>query len=308
MMQTRKGLVERINELKRSKNAIILAHNYQRSEVQEIADLVGDSLELIREGLRGAARVIVFCGIRFMAETLKIVVPGRLVLLPRREAGCPMADTVSPEDIIKLRSQRPRATFICHENAHASVKAECDVCCTSSNALRVVNSVDGTEVVFIPDRNLASWVSKHTPKKIIPGEGFCFVHERIDPASIHRVRALHPDAAVLVHPGCRPEVVDLADEVLNITEMVSFSRSASVQKIVVGAEEGIIHRLRRDSPEKTFYTCGAAKMCKNMKITTLEDVCGALEREKYRIELPESIMLKARKPVMRMLEVCGGIE
>lgn len=304
-MGGKRELTELIKELKLEKNAIILAHNYQRKEVQEVADYVGDSLGLAREGLKSSAEVVVLCGNRFMAETAKILSPNKLVLLTRRESRCPMADTVTPEDIIRLRSERPQAIFVCDFNIDARVKAECDACCTSFNALEVVNSLEGEEIVFIPDRNLASWVSRYTSKKIIPWSGFCFVHERIDLQSINRVRELHSDALIIVHPGCRPEVIDLADEVLSTAAMVQFSRVSDAQKIVVGSEEGLVHRLNRENPKKTFYTAGTARMCKNMKMTHLEDVHLALSQEKHRVELPEEVIVKVKRALQRMFELSG---
>ncbi len=304
-MADKRKLAELISQLKAEKDAVILAHNYQREEIQEIADYVGDSLGLIREGARTSARIVVLCGIRFIAEAVTILSPEKIVLLPRKEAGCPMADTVTPEDVRKLRLEQPQADFVCFVNTDASVKAECDVCCTSSNALQVVNKLDGDEVVFIPDRNLASWVSKYTPKKILPWFSFCFVHERIDSQSIHKTRELHHDVSIIVHPGCRPDVVHLADKVLSTEEMVEFSKTSAAQKIAVGSEEGLVHRLHKESPQKTFYTVGTAKMCKNMKITTLEDAYLALKEEKHKMEIPEAVSVRAGRTLERMFDLCG---
>lgn len=304
MIADRKELTELIEELKLEKNGIILAHNYQRREVQEIADYVGDSLGLAREGMKTPAQVVVLCGNRFMAQTAKILSPEKLILLTRRQSGCPMADTVTPEDIDALRLQHPQATFVCDVNIDARVRAECDVCCTPANAIEVVNRLDGEQIIFIPDRNLASWVGRYTTKKIISWSGFCYVHERIDPQSISRVRELHPDASIIVHPGCRPEVIDMADEVLSTGEMVKFSRATDAQKIVVGSEEGLVHRLCRENPRKTFYTAGTARMCKNMKITTVEDVYVALKEEKHKIELPAEIRVKVKAAFERMFRLC----
>lgn len=306
-MKNQRELVGIIDELKLKKDAIILAHTYQRKEVQEVADYVGDSLELVKKSLDTSAKLIVFCGVRFMAETVKILSPEKSVLIPRKEAGCPMADTVTAEDLIKLRSEQPQATFVCYINTDATVKAECDVCCTSSNALDVIGGLGEEEIMFIPDKNLANWLSRCTQKNIIPWSGFCFVHQRIEPQSISRVRKIHPDASIVVHPGCRPEVIDLADEVLSIERTVEFSRRSSAQKIVIGFEEGLIHRLRRENPQKIFYTAGAAKMCKNNKVIMLEDVYLSLKDEKYRVELPSEVMVKAERSLKRMFELCGEV-
>jgi len=305
MMEDTRELNELIQELKSERNALICAHNYQRREVQEIADYVGDFIDLAREAMKVSAEVLVLCGNRFMAQMAKVLSPQKLVLVTRRESGCPMADTVTVEDVARLRAGYPRATFVCDVNIDASVKAGCDVCCTAANAVEVVNRLDGEEIVIIPDRNLASWVSRYTTKKIIPGSGFCFVHERIDPQSIRRVRELHPDASIIVHPGCRPEVVDLADEVMSTSEMVKFCRVSDAQTIVVGSEEGLIHRLHRENPGKTFYTAGTARMCKNMKLTTLEDIYIALKEKRHQIELEEETRMRVRTTLERMFTLCG---
>ncbi len=304
-MESEGQLVRQIKELKLKKNAVILAHNYQRKEVQEIADYVEDSLGLARKSLKVSAEVIVICGNRFMAETVKILSRKKLVLLPRRQSGCPMADTITPEDIMRLRSENPRATSVCGVHVDASVKAQCDICCTSSNVLEVVNKLDQEEIILIPDSNLASWVSRHSTKKIISWSGFCFVHERIDCHAIDRAKGLHPDAPVIVHPGCKPEVIELADEVLSTEGMVRFSTESTAQEIIVGSEEGLVHRLYRENPHKTFYTAGTARMCTNMKITHLVDVLGALQEETHRVELPEEVIVRVGKNLGRMFELCG---
>jgi quinolinate synthase len=304
MEDTRK-LNELIRELKAERDALIYAHNYQRREVQEIADYVGDFIGLAREAMKVAADVLVLCGNRFMAQTAKVLSPQKLVLVTRRESGCPMADTVTVQEVARLRAQYPRATFVCDVNVDVRVKAECDVCCTAANAVQVVNRLDNEEIVIIPDKNLASWVSRYTTKRVIQGSGFCFVHERIDAQSISRVRELHPDASIIVHPGCRPEVVELADEVMSTSEMVEFSKASDAQKIVVGSEEGLVHRLSRENPDKTFYTAGTARMCKNMKLTTLEDIYIALKEKKHRIELEEETRMRVRTALERMFRLCG---
>ena len=306
-MPGRSEFSDLIDELRAKKNAAILAHNYQRREVQEIADYVGDSLGLILEGLKSHAEVMVLCGIRPMAEIAKALSPEKIVLLPRREAGCPMMGTVAPDDVRRLRAEKPQAAFVCFVNTAAAVKVECDVCCTSSNAVDVVNGLDAEEIVFLPDRNIARWIGRHTSKKIIEWSGFCFVHERIDEESMSRVRGIHPRAPIVVHPGCRPEVIDLADEVLSSGAMVDFAKASNADTIVLGSEAGLIHRLYREDPRKRYYTAGPARMCKNMKMTTLEDVYLALSEEKYRTELPQEVARKVRGTLERMFEICGEV-
>ncbi len=304
----REELIERIRDLKSRKNVTILAHNYQRAEVQESADYVGDTLGLIRKGMETASEMIVLCGIRFMAQMTKVLSPGKTVLIPRKHAGCPMANTITPEDVARLRSERPHAAFVSFVNTEASVKAECDVCCTSSNAAEVVNGLDADEVVFIPDKNLADWVARHSSKKIIPWSGFCFVHERIDPGSIRRLKELHPETPIVVHPGCSPEAIDHADEVRSTAGMVEFALNSSSERIALGSEEGLLQRLMRENPGKVFHTVGPARMCKNMKMTTLEDLYRSLKEEKHVVEVPPEIEAKVKLTLTRMFALCEESE
>ncbi len=296
------GLISKIVESKSKKDAVILVHNYQRGEVQDIADFVGDSLRLSQEAARLSCRMVVFCGVKFMAESAKILSPEKTVLLPKEEAGCPMADMVTVEELRELKNRYPDAKVVCYVNTNADVKAECDVCCTSSNAVKVIQNIDADKIIFVPDKNLANYVARFTHKEIIPWDGYCYVHERIRPEDIKKIKELHPDGVIIVHPECRSEVIDLADEVLSTGGMVKFAKKSNAQKIIIGTEEGLIYRLKKENPDKTFYTAGPAKMCRNMKITTLEDVYLALERGRYKIEIEEDIQKRAKRALDRMLE------
>ncbi len=255
-----------------------------------------------------AAGIIVVCGIRFMAQMTKALSPEKTVLIPRRQSGCPMANTITPEDVRRLRSEKPHAAFVSFVTTEASVKAECDVCCTSSNAVDVVNRLDADEVVFLPDRNLAHWVSRHSSKKITPGSGFCFVHERVDPGSIRELKVRDPETPVVVHPGCRPEAIDWADEVRCTAGMVEFVADSPARRIVLGSEEGLLQRLMREHPTRVFHTVGPARMCKNMKMTTLKDIFLSLDEEKHAVHLQAEVEAKVRLTLVRMLELGGQNE
>ncbi len=295
-------LIEEILRLKEKKNAIILAHNYQQGEVQDIADFVGDSLGLSREVERLSCKIVVFCGVRFMAETAKILSPDKMVLLPRKEAGCPMADMITKEQLKEIKTKYPGAKVVSYVNTTAEVKAGSDVCCTSSNAIRIVQNIDAKGIIFVPDRNLASYVSGFTEKEIIPYNGYCYVHDRICAEYIKRAKETHPDAVVIVHPECRPEVIELADEVASTGGMVDFAKKSKAKKFVIGTEVGLIHRLKKENPKKRFFTAGPSLMCQNMKLTGLEDVYLSLKEEKYKIEIEQDIQREAKKALNRMLE------
>jgi len=223
-------LVEKILRLKEEKDAVILAHNYQRGEIQKMADFVGDSLGLSREAEKLSCKVIIFCGVRFMAETAKILSPDKVVLLPRKEAGCPMADMITKDELRRIKLKYPEAKVVSYVNTTAEVKAESNVCCTSSNALKVVQNIDAKKIIFIPDRNLASYVSEFTDKEIIPYNGYCYIHNRIREEEIKKAKEIHPDAVVLVHPECRPEVIKLADEVASTGGMIKFAKESKIRK------------------------------------------------------------------------------
>jgi quinolinate synthase len=294
--------VEQIKKLKNEKNAVILAHNYQRGEVQEIADYLGDSLELSRKANTTDAEIIVFCGVRFMAETAKILSPEKKVLMPREEAGCPMANMVTPEDVLNLRKKHPNAKVVSYVNTNADVKAVTDVCCTSANAVKVVKNIESGKVIFIPDRNLGSYVKRFVDKEIILWDGFCYAHDNISKEEVLQAKKKFPEAPLLVHPECRPEVIDIADEVLSTSGMIEFAKSSGAKSFLIGTEEGIIYRLKKENPGKEFYSAGTPKICSDMKITHLEDVYSSLNEERHEIILPEDIINASKKSLKAMLK------
>ena len=298
-------IVEKIEKLKKERKAIILAHNYQIPEVQDVADFVGDSLELSIKASKTDAEVIVFCGVHFMAETAKILSPQKTVLLPDENAGCPMADMITAEQLRKLKAEHPGAKVLCYVNTSAEVKAECDLCCTSANAVRMVEEVlkDAKEIIFVPDQYLAAFVTRKTGREFITWKGFCPTHARILPEHIEAARARHPGAAVMVHPECRPEVAALADIVVSTGGMSRFAKETPAREIIVGTEPGIIHRLKKENPDKIFHPVSEFISCPNMKKTTLEKVLWSLEDMTHRIEVPEEIAARARRSIETMLNV-----
>lgn len=296
------SIVEEIIRLKKEKNAIILVHNYQRPEIQNIADSLGDSLGLARKAAKTDAQIIIFCGVRFMAETAKILSPEKMVLLPRKEAGCPMADMITAEDLRILKEKYPGAKVVSYVNTNADVKAESDICCTSANAIEVVRNIDAERVIFTPDKNLAAYCQRFVDKEIIPWNGYCYVHEKIRKEEVRLAKEKFPDALLLVHPECNPSVIDLADEVLSTSGMLNFAEKSDKKKFLIGTEEGLIYRLKKENPGKEFYAAGTAKMCRNMKLTTLNDVYSSLKEERYAIELSEGIIKSAQKALMEMLK------
>jgi quinolinate synthase len=294
-------LRDRVLDLKRRKRALILVHNYQMGEVQGVADHIGDSLGLARIAMRAEERLIVFCGVRFMAETAKILNPEAKVLIPRDDATCPMADMIQPADIGRLRQEYPGAVVCSYVNTNADVKAVTDVCCTSANAVEVVRNLGKSRVVFTPDRNLASYVARNVNSEIIPFDGYCYVHMKFSRDDIRRARLAHPGAPVLVHPECRPEVIDEADRVLSTSGMVEFARTSPASEFIIATEEGLIERLSREIPGKRFYSAGSARFCFNMKRIRLGDVYLSLDREIYEVQLPPAVMEKARASLERMV-------
>jgi quinolinate synthase len=293
---------EKIKELKDEKNAVILVHNYQRGEVQEIADHLGDSLDLSRKANSTDAEMIVFCGVRFMAETAKILSPEKKVLMPREEAGCPMANMVTPDDVLNLRREHPNAKVVSYVNTNADVKAVTDVCCTSANAVKVVKNIDADEIIFIPDKNLGSYVKRFVGKKIILWDGFCYVHDSISKEEVLAAKEKFPEALLLVHPECRPEVIDIADKVLSTSGMINFAKESCAKSFLIGTEEGILHRLKKENPGKEFLRAGKAIICSDMKLTRQEDVYLALKEEKYEITLPNDIIKASSKALEEMLK------
>jgi quinolinate synthase len=294
---------EKINTLKKRRNAIILAHNYQIGEVHDIADYVGDSLGLSQKAAKSDADIIVFCGVRFMAETASILCPDKIVLMPEISAGCPMANMITVKRLRNLKKQYPKAPVVCYVNTTAEIKAESDICCTSSNAVKVVESLREPEIIFIPDKYLAHYVSTQTEKKIIPWNGFCPTHIKILPEHILKQKKLHPNAKVMVHPECTPPVIALADEVLSTGGMIRYAKESNTREIIVGTEVGLLHRLRKENRTKKFYPALASAICPNMKKTTLETILWSLEDLEHVIKVPSNIRLNPKKAVDKMLEL-----
>lgn len=318
---------DKISVLKKKKNAIILAHNYQREEVQDIADYRGDSLELSRLAADTDCDIIVFCGVHFMAESASILSPDKTVLLPEVSAGCPMADMITADSGRTARTQfpgfeykegftyppdfslkdikklHPGVPVVAYVNTTADVKAESDICCTSANAVRVVESLDSDKVICIPDKNLSAWIARNTDKEIIAWDGFCHVHERATALDVKEARENHPDAVVLAHPECRMEVLELADHVTSTSGMLRFARSSDAGEFIIGTETGLMYKLRSDNPEKSFYPLRKDMVCPNMKKTTLRSVLHCLETDTYKIKVPEEIRIPAKRALDRMLEL-----
>ncbi len=304
MIKEDKELVRKIKELKKKRNAIILAHNYQLPEVQDIADFRGDSLELSRIAARTEAKVIVFCGVYFMAETASILSPEKKVIMPDIAAGCPMANMMNADDLRKLKQEHPQAVAVGYVNTSAEVKAELDYCCTSTNAVAVVNALkDKKEIIFIPDKYLADYVSKKSGRKLISWHGFCPTHVKILPEDVKREKKFHPKAKVMVHPECLSSVVALADVVLSTSQMSKYAKENPAKEFIVGTESGLVYRLKQDNPDKEFYLASERAVCPNMKRTTQEKVLWALEELKDEVKVPEDIRKKARLAIERMLAI-----
>lgn len=295
---------DEIRRLKAARNAVIVAHNYQNDEVQDIADAVGDSFYLSRYCAGTDARTIVFCGVRFMAESAKILSPGKTVLLPEAQAGCPMADMVTPEDIRALRAQHPGAAVVCYINSSAAVKAECDICCTSSNAVKVVRSVAQKEVIFVPDQNLGRYVAQKVPEKeLVLFSGYCATHQRFGLGELEEARKKIPDAPAAVHPECARDVTEHADFVGSTSEIIDFCKASDAKRFLIGTEMGVLRKLKKDNPGKQFYLITPRLVCSNMKLTTLASVLRALEENRCQIEVPEEIRRRACGCLERMLRV-----
>lgn len=317
---------ERIFKLKKDLNAVILAHNYQRPEVQDIADITGDSLELSRAAAITDFRVIVFCGVHFMAESASILSPDKTVLLPEITAGCPMADMVTVEGPRKTRRElfqelygitfefaddftlrdmkrlHPGVPVVAYVNTSAAVKAESDICCTSSNVVKVIESLKEDTIICIPDRNLSAFAARRTKKKIISWDGFCNVHHvQITLDDVTRAKAEHPRALFVVHPECPPGIQDLADHITSTSGMLRYCKESTHKEFIIGTEEGLLHRLKRESPDKQFYLLSRKMVCPNMKRTHLSSVLEAMEKMQYVIKVPEDISIKAKRALDRML-------
>ena len=295
---------ERIQKLKRERGAIIIAHNYEPDEVQAIADFTGDSLELSRKAAELEEDVVVFCGVHFMAETAAILSPEKTILIPDRFAGCPMADMVTPEDVKALKVKHPNAVAVCYVNSSAAVKAECDLCCTSSNAIKIVASIPADkEVIFVPDTHLGHYVQKELGRDMIIWDGYCPTHSRIRVEDILREKAEHPNAKVMAHPECPRAIRELADYLLSTGQMCAHARESDEEEFVVATEMGILYRLRTENPGKKFYSVSERALCPNMKKIDLEKVLWSLEDMQSRVTVPVEIAGRARRSIETMLEL-----
>ena len=301
-------LIDEISRLKKEKNAIILAHNYQRPEIQDIADYVGDSIELSRKAMKvDDAEIIVFSAVDFMAESAAILNPDKKVLLPTLGARCPMAQMLTVDEIKRAKAQHPGLPLVLYVNTLASAKAYCDICCTSANAVQVIESLDAETVLFGPDRNLAEYVGRRTGKTVIavPEWGFCPTHLLFQAEDVQMLKLRYPEAAVMVHPECNLEMQNAADFVGSTSQMCRYAHESSARTFVVGTEEGLLHRLRKDNPEKEFVLAYEEAVCPNMKLNTLDRLYTALKEEKYVITVPESIANRARKALEKMLALAA---
>jgi len=327
MSEENQHLIEEILRLKSERRALILSHNYQRDEVQDIADFVGDSLELSRTASNIECDVIVFCGVNFMAESASILSPEKIVLLPEPEAVCPMADMIAVEgprrlwksypgydvqpslifpvefSLMDIKRKYPGVPVVAYVNTTADVKAHSDICCTSSNVIKVVESIPDDTVICIPDRNLSRWAQRNTKKKIISWDGFCHVHDRVRREDALKAKSEHPEALLMAHPECREEVLEIADHVTSTSGMLKFAKASSHKEFIVGTELGLMHRLRKENPEKIFYPLRKDMICPNMKKTTLKSVLRALKEVNFVIKVPEDIRVPAMRALQRMLEI-----
>lgn len=297
-------IINAIDKIKKERRAVILAHNYQLPEVQDIADYVGDSLGLSIQAVNTDARVIVFCGVYFMAETAKILSPEKAVLIPDKEAGCPMAKMITAKQIRVLKEKHPKAKVLCYVNTPAEVKAESDFCCTSANAVTMARQafLEREEVIFVPDKYLADYASGQTGRSFITWQGYCPTHVKILPEDILRQKKLHPKAKVIVHPECTQEVIKLADSVLSTEGMCRYAKESEGKEFIIATEVGILHRLNKENPEKNFYAASVLAICPNMKRISLENVLSSLQNMKFEVKLSQEVILNAEKSIHRMLE------
>ena len=297
-------LLDKVNVLKKQRNAVILAHNYQGGEIQDIADFTGDSLGLSVEASKTDAEVIVFCGVRFMAETAAILSPAKTVLLPDKDAGCPLADMITAEQLKELKSKHPGAIVVCYVNSTAEVKAESDYCCTSSNAVELVNRLPRERsIIFVPDQHLGRHVEEQTGRDLVLWPGYCLTHVVITEDDIRSAKQNYPDAVVMAHPECTEPVKALADEILSTGQMLKFVAKNTTRRFIVATEIGIIHALKKQNHRAEYIAASERAVCPNMKLITLEKVLWALEDMKYGVRAPEAVSVKAKKALDRMVEV-----
>ncbi len=300
-MKEKYEIIKQIKKLKKEKKAIILAHVYQIGDVQDIADYTGDSLGLSRKAASTDGDVIVFCGVKFMAETAHVLNPNKTVLLPDKNAGCGLADMVTVEELITWKKKYPNAAVVSYVNSSAAIKAESNICCTSANAINVVNSCPQDNILFLPDRNLGSYVAEHTDKNVVLWNGFCYVHEKIRPRQLRQLKKSHPTAEIIVHPECTPEVRKMANFIGSTSQMLQYVTQADQQEFIVGTEDNFIHQLQKKNPKKTFYPIESS--CIGMSLINLEKIKLALEQSKYKIHLPKNIQSRAKKALDKMLMI-----
>lgn len=302
-MSLNREIKQEIRRLADEREAIILAHNYQPDEIQELADITGDSLGLSIAASETSKKVIVFCGVYFMAESAALLSPEKTVLLPRIDAGCPLADSITPKDLRKFKKQYPGVPVVTYVNSSADVKAESDICCTSANAVRVVQSLDEKEVILTPDRNLGKFIASQTDKTCHIWDGCCCIHDELPLEDLQARITEHPDAVVLAHPECQPHILELADHVKSTSGMLNYARKSTEKKFIIATEMGLLYQLRRENPDKEFILASSRLLCRSMKLTTLEDIRNSLETMTPVITVPEQIRAPARKALERMLAV-----
>ena len=297
-------LIKQIEKLKADRGAVILAHNYQPGEIQDLADFTGDSLGLSIQASKTDADVIVFCGVRFMAETAAILSPEKTVLLPEKSAGCPMADMINAEQLRQLKKENPNALVVCYVNSTAEVKAESDYCCTSANAVEIVNSLpEDKPIIFVPDQHLGQFVAERTGRKLVLWPGYCTTHVLITADDIKAARAKYPDAIVMAHPECSEPVKEASDELLSTGQMLKFAAKNKAKRFIIATEMGIIHTLKKQNPETEFFPASERAICPNMKKITLDKIIDSLQEMQYKITVPETISIKAKKALDRMVEI-----
>jgi len=300
---SKKKLIEKINKLKKERKAILLVHNYQLPEIYEIADFIGDSLELCRMAQNTKAKVIVFCGVKFMAESAKILNPKKTVLLPSLKARCRMAQQINIPKLKRFQKRYQRAKTVCYINTSAGVKAHSDICCTSANSLKIVNSLKAKRIIFVPDKNLANFTARHTEKEIIPYPGFCYVHSQFKVREIERLKELHPRAKIIAHPECPPEIIEISDFVCSTSQMLEKAKKEKAKEFIILTEAGMLERLKREVPEKKFYTTSPPKICYEQKEIRLENVYFSLSKMKHQVKIPQKILLKAKEALNKMIAV-----
>lgn len=300
MSKLKEYYVSKIEKLRKRRNAVILAHVYQTANIQDIADFTGDSLELSRKAVDTDADVIVFCGVKFMAETAAILNPDKIVLLPDMNAGCELSDMATIEALRKMKERYPDAAVVSYVNSSAVIKTESDICCTSANAVNVVNSIEHNQVLFLPDKNLGSYAAEMTGKNVVRWDGYCYVHEDIKLGAIEQLKLSHPDAKVIVHPECTKALRDLSDYIGSTSQMLAYVAKSDQKEFIVGTEDGLIHTLQKENPNKKFYSVGA--FCSGMKQINLEKVATALEKMEFRVIVPEKTRVKAKWALEKMLE------